>query len=73
MININDAAAICRPLDIPERPLDPPTTYWTDADERDYARWLAARRDELEREFLRAEDDRFEEFCRDKFDEENAP
>ena len=69
-MNIYDAVSICDPRLGREHIEPPEVKVWTDHDERDYARWLAARRDELEREFLRAEDDRFEEFCRDKFEEE---
>lgn len=71
MITIHDAADIIRPLSaVPDRPLDPPTAYWTDANERDYAAWLESRRAEMEHEFALDRDDAFDEFCRDKFEEE---
>lgn len=68
MINIHDAASIAFPFR--DRDLDPPTQYWTDANERDYAAWLATRRAEMEHEFALDRDDAFDEFCRDKFEEE---
>jgi len=67
-MNIHDAAGIAYPFR--ERDLDPPTQYWTDANERDYAAWLAARRAEMEHEFALDRDDAFDEFCRDQFEEE---
>ena len=67
-MNLHDAAAIAHPFR--ERDLDPPTQYWTDANERDYAAWLATRRAEMEHEFALDRDDAFDEFCRDKFEEE---
>ncbi len=67
-MNLRDAASIAYPFR--ERDLDPPTAYWTDANERDYAAWLATRRAELEHEFAQTLDDAFDEFCHDIFDAE---
>ena len=44
-VNLHDAASIAFPFR--ERDLDPPTQYWTDANERDYAAWL----DEAKKKF----------------------
>ena len=68
-MNLYDAVSICDPRLGRER-LDPPTAYWTDANERDYAAWLESRRTEMEHEFALDRDDTFDEFCRDKFEEE---
>lgn len=67
-MNARDAASITYPFK--EQPLDSPVTYWTDANERDYAAWLESRRAEMEHEFALDRDDAFDEFCRDKFEEE---
>lgn len=66
-MNARDAASITYPFK--EQPLDSPVTYWTDADEREYAGWLVQwRENSLWREFAEANADLFDEFCRDKFD-----
>lgn len=68
-MTLSDAAGILGL--VPDRPLDPPITSWTDADERDYATWLAQwREDSLLQEFSEAHADLFDEFCRDKFEDE---
>ena len=70
-MNLHDAANICRPLGIPERPLDPPDSqFMTDAEESEYLDYVARWQSDLEHEFAEAERDRFDEFCRDKFDAE---
>lgn len=72
-MNIYDAVSICDPRLGREHIEPPEVKVWTDHDERDYAAWLESRRAEMEHEFALDRDDAFDEFCRDKFEEENAP
>jgi len=65
-MNIHDAAGIAYPFR--ERDLDSPVTYWTDDDEREYIAWLNRDLAQLSAAFLDAHNDRFDEWCRDKFD-----
>ena len=51
--------------------IEPPEVkVWTDHDERDYAAWLESCRAEMEHEFALDRDDAFDEFCRDRFEDE---
>ena len=66
---LHDAAGIAYPFR--EQPIDPPeVTYWTDDDEREYIAWLNRDLAQLSAAFLDAHNDRFDEWCRDKFEEE---
>ena len=69
-MNLYDAVSICDPR-LGREVIDPPEVkIWTDEDERVYAKrkaeWTAC----LWQEFAEAERDRFDEFCRDKFEDE---
>lgn len=71
-MNIYDAVSICDPR-LGREVIDPPETrVWTDDDELAYAKWQAEWIASLWQEFAEAERDRFDEFCRDKFDAEHA-
>jgi hypothetical protein len=71
-MNLYDAVSICDPRLGRER-LDPPEVkVWTDDDELVFAKWQAEWIASLWQEFAEAERDRFDEFCRDKFDAEHA-
>ena len=68
-MNAHDAASITYPFK--EQPINPPeVTYWIDADEREYIAWLNRDLAQLSAAFLDAHNDRFDEWCRDKFEEE---
>lgn len=67
-MNIHDAAGIAYPFR--ERDLDSPVMYWTDDDEREYIAWLNRDLAQLSAAFLDAKNDLFDEWCRDKFEEE---
>lgn len=69
-MNLYDAVSICDPRLGRER-LDPPDVkVWTDDDEREYIAWLNRDLAQLSAAFLDAHNDRFDEWCRDKFEEE---
>lgn len=69
-MNLYDAVSICDPRLGRER-LDPPDVkVWTDDDEREYIAWLNRDLAQLSAAFLDAKNDLFDEWCRDKFEEE---
>lgn len=66
-MNLSDAADITYPFR--EQPIDPPQVrIWTDDDERNFDIWRSQESKYLLMDFLRENAERYEDFCRDKFD-----
>ena len=68
-MNIHDTTDILYPFR--EQPVNPPQVrIWTDDDERNFDIWRSQESKYLLMDFLRENAERYEEFCRDKFDAE---